>query len=238
MDVYIVQNKKEISKLAYEFMLKAINEKDEAVLGLATGSSPEGIYEMFRENKPDVSHVITVNLDEYIGLPAQHSQSYAYFMKNNLFNHLNFKATHLPNGMVTDYVAECERYDQILTDNIPDLQLLGIGGNGHIAFNEPGSAFDLTTHVSELTQETITANKRFFESESDVPSKAITMGIKTIMRAKQILLIASGAHKAEAIKEMIEGNDVRNEFPASILRTHSDVMVIIDQEAASLLTNK
>ena len=235
MDVYIVKDEREISKSAYELMLTIINEKDAVVLGLATGSSPEGIYEMFRENKPDVSHVTTVNLDEYIGLPAKHSQSYAYFMKNHLFNHLNFKKTYLPNGMVADYAAECARYDQILADNIPDLQLLGIGENGHIAFNEPGSAFDLATHISELKQETITVNKRFFESESDVPPKAITMGIKTIMKAKRILLIASGTPKAEAIKKMLEG-DVSNEFPASILQTHSDVTVIIDQEAASLLT--
>ena len=234
MDLYIVANKEEIARLAYQVMLTAINEKDEVTLGLATGSSPEGIYELFRQNKPDVSHVTTVNLDEYIGLPADHDQSYAYFMNEQLFKHLNFKATHVPNGMNPDQEGECARYDAILAANVPDLQLLGIGGNGHIAFNEPGASFEGTTHVEELAQDTIEANSRFFESADDVPTTAYTMGIKSIMQAKEILLIASGASKAEAIKAMLEG-PVTEEMPASILQTHPNVIVIVDEEAASLI---
>ena len=234
MDLYIAKDKEEISRLAYQVILTAINEKDEVTLGLATGSSPEGIYEIFRENKPDVSHVTTLNLDEYIGLSADHEQSYAYFMQKHLFDHLNFKQTFLPNGLNSDLAAECARYDEILASHIQDLQLLGIGTNGHIAFNEPGTSFDLTTHVAELAPETIEANSRYFDTPADVPTKAFSMGIKSIMRAKEILLIASGAAKAQAIKAMLEG-DVTNAVPASILQTHPNVIVIVDEEAASLI---
>ena len=234
MNLYIVANKEEIARLAYQVMLTAINEKDEVTLGLATGSSPEGIYELFRQDKPDVSHVTTVNLDEYIGLPADHAQSYAYFMNDQLFKHLNFKATHIPNGMNLDQEAECARYDAILEANIPDLQLLGIGGNGHIAFNEPGTSFEETTHACALTQDTIEANSRFFESADDVPTTAYTMGIKSIMQAKEILLIASGVGKAEAIKAMVEG-EVTEDMPASILQMHPNVIIIVDKDAASLI---
>jgi len=234
MDLYIVANKEEIARLGYQVILSAINEKDDVTLGLATGSSPEGIYELFRENKPDVSHVKVVNLDEYIGLPADHDQSYAYFMKEKLFNHLNFKETHIPDGMNEDQVAECARYDAILAANVPDLQLLGIGTNGHIAFNEPGTSFELTTHVATLGAETIEANSRFFASRDDVPTTAYTMGIQSIMQAKEILLIASGESKAEAIKAMLEG-EVTEEMPASILQKHPNIIVIIDKDAASLI---
>ena len=234
MNLYIVENKEEISRLAYQVMLTAIEEKDEVTLGLATGSSPEGIYELFRQNQPDVSHVTTVNLDEYIGLSADHEQSYAYFMNEQLFKHLNFKATHIPNGTNKDSEAECARYDAILEANVPDLQLLGIGTNGHIAFNEPVTNFELTTHVEALVAETIKVNSRFFESAEDVPTTAYTMGIKSIMQAKEILLIASGVSKAAAIKAMIEG-DVTEEMPASILQNHPNVIVIVDKDAASLI---
>ena len=234
MKVQIVKNKEELAEAAYQIMLDVIGSKDEVSLGLATGSSPEGIYEIFRREKPDVSHVTTVNLDEYVGLSADHDQSYAYFMNEHLFKHLKFKATHLPNGLSTDQVAECARYDEILAANTPDLQLLGIGTNGHIAFNEPGTSFDLTTNVAKLAPETVEANSRYFETPADVPTHAFSMGIKSIMQAKKILLIASGVGKAGAIKGMIEG-PVTNEVPASILQTHPDVTVIIDEEAASLL---
>lgn len=234
MDLYIVANKEEISRLGYQVILSTINEKDQVTLGLATGSSPEGIYELFRQNKPDVSHVTTVNLDEYIGLAADHDQSYAYFMNEQLFKHLNFKATHIPNGMNPNQEEECARYDAILAANVPDLQLLGIGGNGHIAFNEPGASFEETTHVEELAEDTIEANSRFFASRDDVPTTAYTMGIKSIMQAKEILLIASGKSKAAAIKAMLEG-EVTEEMPASILQTHPNVIVIVDQDAASLI---
>ena len=232
MDLYIVANKEEIARLGYQVMLSAINDKDEVTLGLATGSSPEGIYELFRQNNPDVSHVTTVNLDEYIGLPAEHDQSYAYFMNDQLFKHLNFKQTHIPNGMAADAEAECARYDNILANNVPDLQLLGLGANGHIAFNEPGSSFDSTTKVEKLTDDTIEANSRFFESRDDVPTTAFTMGIVSIMQAKEILLIASGEGKADAVKAMLEG-PVTPDMPASILQTHPNVIVIVDEAAAS-----
>jgi len=184
MKVQIAKNKEELAEKAYEVLLDVINSKDEVSLGLATGSSPEGIYEIFRKEKPDVSHVTTVNLDEYIGLPTDHDQSYAYYMNEQLFKHLEFKATYLPNGLNPDHAAECARYDEIIAANTPDLQLLGIGTNGHIAFNEPGTSFDLTTNVAELSQATIEANSRYFDSPANVPTHAFTMGIKSIMQAK------------------------------------------------------
>lgn len=234
MDLYLVANEEQLSRLAYQVILTAINEKAEMTLGLATGSSPKGIYELFRCYKPDVSHVTTVNLDEYIGLSADHEQSYAYEMNEQLFKHVNFKATHIPNGMNPDHESECVRYDAILAENGIDLQLLGIGSNGHIAFNEPFIDFELTTHVQELAKDTIEANSRFFESVDDVPTTAYTMGIKSIMQAQKILLIASGVNKAEAIKAMLEGQ-ITEEMPASILQTHPNVIVIVDKEAASLI---
>ena len=234
MKLQIVKNKEELAKMAYHVIIDVINSKDEITLGLATGSSPEGIYEMFRKNKPDVSHVTTVNLDEYIGLSADHDQSYAYYMDKHLFSHLNFRATHLPNGLNPDHEAECRRYDEILKEHPLDLQLLGIGTNGHIAFNEPGTSFELTTNVAELASATVEANSRYFEAPADVPTHAFSMGIKSIMQAKKILFIASGVGKAQAVKEMIEG-PVTHALPASVLQTHPDVTVIIDEEAASLL---
>jgi len=234
MDLYIVANEEEISRLAYQVMLTAINEQDEVTLGLATGSSPTGIYELFRLNKPDVSHVTTVNLDEYVGLAADHPQSYAYFMHEQLFKHLNFKASYLPDGVNDDPAEACIDYDNLLVDHSPDLQLLGIGTNGHIAFNEPGTSFDMTTHVVALAPETIHANSRFFESASEVPTHAVSMGIKSILKAKEILLIASGEQKAEAIKSMLEG-PVTEDVPASVLQTHPNVIVIVDEAAASLI---
>ena len=235
MKLQVVKDKQALAEMAYQVLVDVIHSKDEVTLGLATGSSPEGIYEIFRKNKPDVSHVTTVNLDEYIGLSADHDQSYAYFMNHHLFSHLKFKQTFLPDGMNPDYAAECTRYDEILATHTPDIQLLGIGTNGHIAFNEPGTSFDLTTNVAELAEATVEANSRYFETLADVPKQAFSMGIKSIMQAKKILLIASGANKAEAIKGMIEGA-VTNKLPASILQTHPNVTVIIDKDAASLLT--
>lgn len=234
MQLYVVENMEEIARLSFQVLLTAINEKDEVTLGLATGLAPEAIYDLFCRNKPDVSHVTTVNLDEYIGLCEQDKQSKAYFMNEKLFKHLNFKANHMLNGMNPDYEAECARYEEVLTPNICDLQLLGIGANGHLALNEPGSNFEETTHVKRLTQATIKANSPFFESIVDVPTTAYTMGIKSIMQAKEILLIASGTDKAKAIKAMLEG-PVTQEIPASILQTHPNVIVIVDEEAAALI---
>jgi len=232
MDLYIVANKEEISRLAYQVMLSKINESDNVTLGLATGSSPEGIYELFRANQPDVSHVTTVNLDEYIGIDESNDQSYAYFMNEHLFKHLDFKKNYLPNGMNSDPDAACREFEDIIAKNPIDLQLLGIGTNGHIAFNEPGSSFDSTTRVVELAKDTIVANSRFFDKMEDVPKTAITMGIKTIMSAGEILLIASGENKADAIKTMLE-QDMNEQMPASVLQSHPNVIIIIDEAAAS-----
>lgn len=234
INLYIVADKDAIARLAFQDLIIEINSSENVTLGLATGSSPCGIYELLRKNAPDVSHVTTINLDEYIGLPADHEQSYAYFMKKELFDHLEFKQTYIPNGMNDNQEEECARYDEVLANNVVDLQILGIGTNGHIAFNEPGTDFELTTHVTNLVSATVEANSRFFESVDDVPKTAYTMGIKSIMAAKKIILIASGTEKASAIKAMLEG-DVTTEVPASILQNHPDVTVIIDEDAASLI---
>jgi len=237
MKFQMVKSKEALAQKAYDILVDVIGSKDSVTLGLATGSSPEGIYELFRANKPDVSHVSTVNLDEYIGLAGDHEQSYQHFMNVHLFNHLPFKETYVPNGVAADLEAECARYDEILARHPVDLQLLGIGANGHIAFNEPGMSFDKTTHIADLVESTIEANSRYFASKSDVPTRALSMGIKSIMEAKQILLIASGTGKAQAIKDLME-MDVTQEMPATVLKNHPNVTIIIDEEAASLLTDE
>ena len=237
MKLYVVKNKQELSEKAYEIMMETVKGASKVTLGLATGGSPIGIYELFRNNKPEVSHVRTINLDEYIGLDKNHEQSYNYFMNDQLFNHLNFKETFVPNGANSDLDAECKGYDAIIDRHGIDLQLLGIGGNGHVAFNEPGTSFDFTTHVTDLVESTIDANSRYFENREDVPKTAITVGIKSIMDAKKILMIAYNDSKAQAIKEMIEG-PVTTEIPASILQNHPDVTVIVDEDAAAMLSDE
>ena len=234
MSLYIVETKEDMSRLAYQIILETILTKDKATLGLATGSTPEGIYDYFVNDKPDLSHVTTVNLDEYIGLSPTDEQSYAYYMKTKLFDHVNFNASYLPDGTNLDHASECARYDEILANFTPDLQLLGIGTNGHIAFNEPGTSPELTTHVAQLTNETIASNARFFNSIDEVPTLAYTMGIKSIMSAKKVLLVADGEAKAQAIKDLVEG-EISEEIPASILKTHPDITVIVDKLAASKL---
>ena len=214
--------------------------KPDCVLGLATGSSPVGAYmqlvDWYNKGDVDFSRVRTVNLDEYLGLPRENDQSYYYFMHHNLFDHVNLPegATNLPNGMAEDMDAECARYDALIRSlGGVDLQLLGIGHDGHIGFNEPCDHFPTGTHVVELAERTIEANQRFFASRDEVPRRAVTMGIGTIMAARKVVLVASGAEKAPIVKEAFFG-PVTPQVPASILQFHPNVTVVVDKEAGAL----
>jgi len=244
MRVIITVNYDEMSKKAAEIVKKQIKEKPNTVLGLATGSTPLGMYkhliEMYKRGEIDFSNVITFNLDEYIGLSPDHPQSYHYFMFHNFFNHINIKKenVHIPNGIAEDLEEECRKYEEeIEKAGGIDLQILGIGVNGHIGFNEPEESIETKTHVVTLTEDTINANKRFFKSAEEVPRKAITMGLGSIMKAKKIVLLASGKNKAEAIKETIKGQ-LTTKVPATVLALHPDVIIIIDKEAASLIPDE
>lgn len=244
MKVIITVNYDEMSKKAAEIVKKQIKEKHNTVLGLATGSTPLGMYkhliEMYKRGEIDFSNVITFNLDEYIGLSPDHPQSYHYFMFHNFFNHINIKKenVHIPNGIAEDLEEECRKYEEeIEKAGGIDLQILGIGVNGHIGFNEPEESIETKTHVVTLTEDTINANKRFFKSAEEVPRKAITMGLGSIMKAKKIVLLASGKNKAEAIKETIKGQ-LTTKVPATVLALHPDVTIIIDKEAASLIPDE
>ena len=241
MKLIIEKDYEGISKRAAKEISKVINNKEHSILGLATGSSPIGLYEelikLNEEKKVDFSKVTTINLDEYIGISNNHPQSYRYFMNNTLFNHINIDKnnTYVPNGNAEDMKAECIGYDKNIRDlGGIDVQLLGIGGNGHIAFNEPDEELVLGTHVTGLTESTIKANSRFFDSIDEVPKKAITMGLGEIMKAKSIILIASGEGKAETIAKLFSGK-ITTKSPATLLAVHNDVTVIIDEQAASLL---
>lgn len=207
------------------------------VFGLATGSSPIGLYELLVKSDLDFSDRVSVNLDEYVGLAGSDPQSYKYFMEEHLFHMKPFKESYLPNGLAEDASAEEARYNKILAANPVDLQLLGIGSNAHIGFNEPGTPFDIQTHKVKLTDETIEANKRFFEREEDVPKYAYSMGLKSIMDAKEIVLVAFGENKAQAVEDMING-PITEDVPASILQKHPNVTVIVDQAAASQLSKE
>ena len=231
----------EMSRKAANLIGAQVIMKPNCILGLATGSSPIGTYKELikrcEEGDLDFSQVKSVNLDEYKGLPRDNDQSYYYFMNHNLFDHINIdKAnTHVPNGMEPDAAKECANYEELIKSlGGVDLQLLGLGHNGHIGFNEPAEEFDKVTHCVDLQESTIEANKRFFASEDDVPKQAYTMGIKNIMQAKKILLIAGGEEKAEALKNSLYG-PITPSVPASILQLHNDVTVIADEAALSLI---
>lgn len=218
--------------------------KPDCVLGLATGSSPVGAYQQMIKwcDKGDVdfSQTKTVNLDEYVGLAADHDQSYAYFMRKNFFDGINIdqKNTNLPNGLELDAAKECARYDKVIADlGGVDLQLLGIGANCHIGFNEPAEQFSVGTNRVDLTASTIAANSRFFENESMVPRQAYTMGMMAIMQAKRIVMIATGANKAQAVYDAFCG-PVTPQMPASILQLHPDFVLVADEEALSLVGDK
>ena len=241
MKIYKAKDYKDMSRKAANIISAQVIMKPNCVLGLATGSTPIGTYDQLVEwyNKGDLdfSEVTTVNLDEYKGLPRTNDQSYYYFMHQHLFDRVNIdpERTNVPNGMEPDAEKECGRYEELIRSlGGVDLQLLGLGHNGHIGFNEPGEAFEKETHCVDLTESTIEANKRFFASADDVPKQAYTMGIKTIMQAKKILLIAGGEEKAEALKNSLYG-PITPSVPASILQLHNDVTVIADEAALSLI---
>lgn len=233
MNVFVYDNPQEATAAAFD-LLKERLESGIKTLGLATGSTPLKLYERLRDSKMDVSGITTVNLDEYVGLAADNPQSYRYYMNEELFKYMNFAATHVPNGIAKDLEEECRRYEDLLHRHPVDLQILGMGPNGHIGFNEPGTPFDSVTHIAELTLSTREANKRFFEDEEEVPTKALTMGISSIMDAKGILMLAFGEGKADAVSGMIDG-PVTEECPASVLQQHDDTVVILDRAAASKL---
>lgn len=233
MKIIVVNNAQEGGKEGYQ-VFRDVKDHGGQVFGLATGSTPLTTYEELCKSDIDFSKCVSVNLDEYVGLGPDDDQSYAYFMNHHLFSEKPFAQSYLPNGLAEDADAETTRYDQVIEDHPVDLQILGIGRNGHIGFNEPGTPFDSTTHRVKLTQSTIDANSRFFDNEDDVPRYAYSMGLQSIMQAKRILLEAYGEAKADAIAAMIEG-PVTEDVPASILQRHPDVTVIVDQAAASKL---
>ncbi|MFK4839122.1 glucosamine-6-phosphate deaminase [Lactococcus petauri] len=234
MKVITVKNQLEGAKIGFD-LLKEAMDNGAKTLGLATGSTPVEFYNQIVKSNLDFSDMTSVNLDEYVGLDGSDEQSYRYFMSKHLFNEKPFKENFLPNGKAADLEAETKAYDQIIAEHPIDFQILGIGQNGHIGFNEPGTSFEETTHVVDLQESTIKANARFFENEEDVPRQAISMGIASIMAAKSIVLMAYGESKAEAIKGMVEGK-ITEDMPASILQKHTDVVVIADEAAAALLS--
>ena len=232
MKIIKVKNYAELSRKTANIIFAQVIQNPKSVLGLATGSTPIGAYkqliEWYNKGDLDFSEATSVNLDEYCGLPSGHDQSYRYFMDDNLFNHVNIdkSRTNLPNGNAIDMSAEGENYDNLIDElGGIDIQLLGIGHNGHIGFNEPDSSFIKGTHVVELGESTIEANARFFDTIDDVPKTAITMGMKSIMQAKKVLLVANGNDKLEILKKALTG-DVTPQVPASILQLHADLTVI------------
>ncbi|MGG3891409.1 glucosamine-6-phosphate deaminase [Metabacillus fastidiosus] len=241
MKLIVVKNSDEMSKLAAEKMLAVIKEKPNATIGLATGGTPKGVYAELRKdhqaNGTSYGQIKTVNLDEYVGLSPDDPNSYHYYMNEEFLSHINIKEEniHLPNGIADDLQTECKRYEEIISSlGGIDLQLLGIGHNGHIGFNEPGTSFESRTHLVHLTEETIQANSRYFDSIDNVPTKALTMGIKTILESNEIILVANGKEKAKAIKFLVE-DPIDELVPASALRAHENVTIIVDEAAASLL---
>lgn len=239
MRIYKAKDYDEMSRKAANIISAQVIMKPDCVLGLATGSSPIGTYkqliEWYQKGDLDFSAVTSINLDEYKGLTKDNDQSYAYFMYENLFKHINIdmNRTNLPNGMAEDADAECARYNQVIENaGGIDLQLLGLGHNGHIGFNEPDSVFPKLTHLVTLTESTIQANSRLFDNIDDVPRYAFTMGIQTIMQAKKIVVVVSGEDKAEIVAKAFFG-PVTPQVPASILQLHSDVSIVGDEAALS-----
>lgn len=233
MKIIKVKNQLEGAKIAFGLLEESM-KLGAKTLGLATGSTPVEFYNQIVNSNLNFSDMSSVNLDEYVGLDGSNEQSYRYFMNQHLFNEKPFKANFLPDGKAADLSAEAKHYDQIIAENPIDFQILGIGGNGHIGFNEPGTPFSEKTHVVDLAEGTIKANARFFENEAEVPRKAISMGIASIMTAKEIVLMAYGSSKAKAVKGMVEG-EITESLPASILQKHDDVIVLVDEAAAALL---
>ena len=240
MKIIITKDYEELSEKAFEIMKSVVLENQNAVLGLATGSTPLGLYgKMVADhlvNGTSYKNVRAINLDEYAGLAPTSDQSYRYFMRSNLFDKIDIDLnnTYIENGLAEDEEAECARYNKVLATLPRDVQLLGIGANGHIAFNEPGTPFDSETHVVALTENTIEMNARFFKSRDEVPRRAFTMGIKNITDAKKVLILACGANKANAVYGLVKG-DVSEALPASVLQRHPDCILIADRDAAALI---
>lgn len=237
MKIIKVADYEEMSDRAAEIIINRILYNPQITLGLATGSTPLGVYKRMiddhRKNGTSYKGVHTINLDEYIGLDKDDPNSYYYFMKENLFDHIDIPLSqcHIPNGTAQDLKEECERFEQLIQSvGGIDFQLLGIGPNGHIGFNEPGTPFQSRTHIVPLTEETRQANSRFFNSIDEVPKMAITMGIETILQSKEIMLLASGKSKAEAMKNLIHG-EIHKSIPGSALKRHKNVTIIADEEA-------
>jgi glucosamine-6-phosphate deaminase len=231
----------ELSQMAAAQIIAKIQANPKLNLGLATGSTPTGVYKKLiqdhEENNTSYKQINTFNLDEYIGISKKDPNSYHYFMCENLFDHIDvpLEQTHIPDGTAKNLDEECRRYEQFIEEHGGiDLQILGIGQNGHIGFNEPGTSFSSRTHIINLAESTRKANSRFFESLDDVPTQAITMGIASIMESKEIFLLVSGASKAEALARLING-EVNEQFPASILKNHPNVTIFADKEALALL---
>ena len=244
MKVIVCQDSEEMSRVAAQIFADRIRKKPNIVLGLATGGTPVKMYKelirMHKEEGLDFSKAVSFNLDEYLGLSGDHDQSYRYFMDTNLFNHINIKKsnTNVLNGKAKDAAAECKAYEEAIKKaGGIDIQLLGIGGNGHIAFNEPGSPKNSRTRVVDLTQKTIEDNARFFASINDVPKQALSMGNGTIVEAKEIVLIADKTSKADAISKSVEG-PVTEQVPASLLQAHKNTTFVVDKDAATKLKKK
>lgn len=236
MKIIEVKDEQAGGKVGFEIFKEALADNAQ-VFGLATGSTPITIYKELTASDLDFSDKISINLDEYQGLPGTHEQSYRHFMAEHLFNQKPFKESYVPNGLDEDSEAQTAYYDTLIAEHPLDLQLLGLGQNGHIGFNEPGTPFDVQTRLVDLTPSTIAANARFFASEDEVPRKAFSMGIGSIMKSKKILLVAYGENKAQAVADMVEG-PVTTDVPASVLQNHDDVTVIIDEQAASKIKNR
>ncbi|MGX2958984.1 glucosamine-6-phosphate deaminase [Peribacillus sp. JNUCC 23] len=244
MKLIQVQDYHEMSQKAAEIVIEKIKENTQIHLGLATGGTPEGLYNRLikdhKESHTSYKQVKSFNLDEYIGLSATNPNSYHYYMADTFFNHIdiNQEDTNLPNGTAENIQEECSRYDEMI-DKMGgiDLQILGIGQNGHIGFNEPGTSFASKTQVVDLAQSTIEANARYFDSIDEVPTQAVTMGIASIMKSKEIILLVSGVAKSKALKQLMDG-EITEEFPASILKKHHNVTIIADQEALSEYASK
>ena len=240
MKVILCENYEEMSAKAANIFAAQLTLKPDSILGLATGSTPVGMYKKLIEKNEageiDFSAVRTFNLDEYYPIKRDNSQSYFTFMNENLFSHVNIDInnTHVPNGEAEDAEKECKEYEKMLAEaGGVDLQVLGIGQNGHIGFNEPDEKLESFTHVTGLTESTINANARFFDSASDVPTQAITMGMASIMSAKKIVILANGASKKDAVKALLD-DKITTSVPATLLKTHPDVILICDKEAYSL----
>lgn len=232
-----VENYQELSKQACDKVVEKITTLEKPILGLATGSTPTGLYqclhEVYEKGEVSFTHTHTFNLDEYVGLAGENPNSYRYYMNEKLFKHIDIPLdqTYIPNGKANDLEKECQRYEQLLrsVEEI-DIQILGLGLNGHIGFNEPGTSFNTDTHIVDLTTSTRKANARFFEGIESVPTQAITMGIRTIMQSNSILLLVSGEKKAEALNRLMNG-EISEDFPASILQQHPNVTIIADRAA-------